>query len=257
MRPSHVVRVALAVAFVAACGSGDDDESAEPASDPRGKTFLSTEVTGHDLVAGTRITLQLDAGGGISVQAGCNTLGGTASLDGGVLSVSDLSMTEIGCDPDRHAQDDWIADFLTSSPAYEYAVDTLTLTGEAATIVLLDREVADPDRPLEGTRWVVDTVVTGDAASNFPGMENAYLVFENGAVSGSTGCNSLSGPAAVDGDTIRFGAIVTTRMFCEDTHDLESHILDVLTGAVRYTIDADRLTLDSLEREMGLGLRSN
>lgn len=255
MRHARLLPVALAFALVAGCGAGGD--SGEAAPDPRGKTFLSTDVTGHDLVGGTRITLQIGAGGGISVQAGCNTLGGTASLDGGVLSVSDLGTTEMGCSPDRHAQDQWIAEFLTASPEYVYEGDTLTLRDDATSIVLVDREVADPDRPLEGTRWVVDTVVTGDTASNTAGMENAYLVFEDGAVSGFTGCNSFGGPATVDGDTITLGAIRVTQMFCEETEGLERHILDVLTGAVRYTIDADRLVLDSTVLDIGLGLRAN
>ena len=38
-----------------------------------------------------------------------------------------------------------------------------------------DREVADPDRPLEGTRWVVDGIVAGDAVLSIPAGVTAAL----------------------------------------------------------------------------------
>ncbi len=76
------------------------------------------------LVAGTRITLNFVADGHrLGAQAGCNQMGGPASFEGGHLVVDDLATTEMGCDPPRHAQDEWLARFLTSRPMAKVRVD--------------------------------------------------------------------------------------------------------------------------------------
>src|SRR5918992_2557978 len=117
----------------------------------------------------TRITLNFVADGHrLGAQAGCNQMGGPASFDGDHLVVDDMATTEMGCDPPRHAQDEWLARFLTSRPEWSRSGSTLTLDNGTARIVLEDRDVADPDRPLRGTRWVVDTIVEGETASSVP-----------------------------------------------------------------------------------------
>jgi heat shock protein HslJ len=74
----------LAVTVVAACGStadpvqsGPDPSTPGPAGHTYVSTGVSTGVAGHQLVAGTQVTLTFDDDGNLSVQAGCNTLGTT------------------------------------------------------------------------------------------------------------------------------------------------------------------------------------
>ena len=75
-------------------------------------------------------------------------------------------MTEMACPGGRMEQDTWVADFLSAGPRMSLDGDQLTLTGSTITMVLTDRRVVDPDRPLAGTRWVVDTIFQGDTASS-------------------------------------------------------------------------------------------
>jgi heat shock protein HslJ len=242
---------------LAGCGRGTIAQggSAGPAGDePWGHTFLSTSVreNGQDrpLVAGTRITLNFfEDGHRIGAQAGCNSMGGPASFEGGRLVVGDLASTEMGCDAPRHAQDEWLARFLTSRPEWSRSGADLTLDNGTTRIVLQDREVADPDRPLRGTKWVVDTIVDGQSASSVPARAEAFLVFDRTGdrFQGNTGCNGMGGNSVVheDTSTITFSEVISTKMACDDGRmRLERAVLATLDGDVRYKVEAAFLTLD-------------
>jgi heat shock protein HslJ len=253
----------LVLILAAACGDPATTARADQRSDdPWGRDFLSTAVTGKGqaraLRAGTRIRLSFTDDGRLVASAGCNSMGGQAEVRDGRLVVAELAQTEMGCDPDRHAQDQWLAEFLGSRPRLDLVDDELTLTGESAEIRLQDREVADPDRPLKGTRWVVDTVSDGDAASSVPQGPEAHMTIGDGTFGGSTGCNQMGGNAAVDdaAGTITFSDVIATKMACEDDKmALERAVLSVLAGEVSYEIKADRLTLTHPSGN-GLGLHA-
>ena len=230
-----------------------DSTSTSTGGEPWGRTFLSTSVTENGqpkaLVDGTRITLNFFADGHrLGAQAGCNQMGGPASFQGGRLVVSDMATTEMGCDPPRHAQDEWLARFLTSKPSWARGGATLTLDNGTVRIGLEDREVANPDRPLRGTKWVVDTLVEGDAASSVPAGVEAYLTVEEGkSFRGNTGCNGMGGNSDVHEarSTITFSEVITTKMACDDDRmRVERAVLATLEGDVRYQVDADVLRLD-------------
>jgi heat shock protein HslJ len=224
-----------------------------------GRTFLSTEVEGFTLVEGTRIELTFDDGD-LAARAGCNHLAGAWALDGDVLVVDGLAQTDMACEPSSLMdQDTWLAAVLTSRPSLALDGDTLTVSAEGATVRLVDREIADPDRPLEGTTWTIDTLVSGDTgvASSVPaGVRTPTLLLADGRVQVDTGCNRGGGDYTVDGDTVTLGPIATTRMACVDegAAATERHILAVLAGTVQVAIEADRLTLTN--GTDGLGARA-
>ena len=240
--------LALCCALAAAsCGSF----GAGAMGDLQGRTFLSIAVTENGqpraLVDGTRIRIVFPKDRmAISVSAGCNTMGGDARIDGGRLRVTQLGMTDMACDPARMTQDDWLAKVLSDGPSIALGNDQLVLTRGTTEIRLLDREVADPDRPLVATRWNVETLVDGDIASSVPAGTQAHLIVAaDGTLSGSDGCNLVSGGAKAASGTIRFADIVTTKMACEpDKARLEQAVLAVLrAGDVTYEIEADLLRL--------------
>lgn len=86
------------------------------APDLAGRTFVSVRSRGWALVAGSvmRLTFRED---GIAVRAGCNTLFGSASWTGGVLSAPVLASTMMACSPDLMDQDAWLAELLQGGPA--------------------------------------------------------------------------------------------------------------------------------------------
>src|ERR687895_804015 len=95
-------------------------------------------------------------------------MAGPVQTRGGGLAVDDMSMTGMGCDPPRHEQDRWLAGVLAAGPSWRLDGSTLVLTSGATELVLADREVAEPDLSLEGTEWVVDTLVDGEVAESTP-----------------------------------------------------------------------------------------
>ena len=251
------IPILLAAAAVLCTACGESEASGSAADALAGREFVSTGVTGHRLVAGSQIRLNFD-GDRLGASAGCNQLGGTWSIDGDVLVVPDeMVMTEMACDPPALMdQDTWLASFLTSRPSVALDGDTLALTGGDVTITLLDREVADPDRPLEGTKWVVDGLVSADAVSSVPSDIRVPTVqFDGGQVSVETGCNTGSGEYEVTADEITFGPLVTTRIGCDEpTASVEAQVVGVLDGTVTYEIEAGTLTLTN--GDQGLVLRA-
>jgi heat shock protein HslJ len=136
--------------------------------------------------------------------------------------------------------------------------DELTLTSaDGATVVtMLDREVADPDRPVEGTRWVVEGTISADAVSSIPSGATASITITDGTVVVESGCNTGSGSVTVGEDALTFGPIATTTRACEDDlMNLESAVFATLVEEVAYAIDSNVLTIRS--GDAGLVLRSD
>lgn len=252
----RLVALALAGAFLAVACTG----SSVPAPGLEGRTFLSVGVTvvGADrpLVPGTRIRLSFDDGR-LGASAGCNSMGGTYTFDGDRLRVEGGAMTEMGCDAPRHAQDDWLFGFLGSGPTLLLTGNDLLLTNGDTSIQLVDREIAEPDRPLVGTLWTVDSIIQGAGVSSVPAGVVATLRFTaGGRLELDTSCNSGGGEVSVEGSSLRFEPLVLTERACEGAQGhMERAILTVVASdRVDFSIEADRLTLQA--GDVGLGLRA-
>ncbi len=253
------LRIALLTVLLVGCSTaGADPSDAGGSADVDGRTFLSTDVIqdGDELplVDGTQIRLAF-ADDQLSANAGCNTIGGTYSTDGETLAFTGGGMTEMGCDPDLHAQDDWLIEFLGSNPEMALDGDELTLTSGGVTMTLVDREVADPDLPLVGTTWTVTSIISGDAVSTVPeGAEATFEFADDGTVSVDTGCNTGSGSYELDGSTLRFSGVAITEMSCEAPRgELEALILPLLgADAIEITIEAGSMTMAAGDSGLGL-----
>jgi heat shock protein HslJ len=224
-----------------------------------GRTFLSTAVTGHDLVAGSRISLEFRAPHSMHLRAGCNYLSGDFRLDDSRLSADQLAMTEMGCDKPLMQQDDWLADLLHQGMTVSLDGDHLTLATQDVRIVLLDRTVADPDRPLTGTTWILDGIIDGDTASSVPQGLTPTLRIDNGLVTFFDGMNYYGGDPSkgnvtVAPDEVRVtGDIVGTAIGCASGRTC-SVDMSVLTQDFQYRIEADRLTVTGTGSMAGKGL---
>jgi heat shock protein HslJ len=98
-------------------------------------------------------------------------------------------------------------------------------------------------RPLVGTYWKA-TEIAGKAAPAQDAKRQAHLVFDaGGRYSGSDGCNGISGPYELAGDTIKFGTGISTQKACIDIGNFDTAFRGALKNAARLTISADRLEL--------------
>jgi heat shock protein HslJ len=241
--------LAVVVVALAACGDDDDDESSTSgASAPAtldGREFVVTGAEGHELVAGATVRISFD-GGTVSVNGGCNTMNGGYELDGDELSVGAMSSTQMACEPELMEQDTWLSGFLTSGTTVAVDGDTMTLTGDDAVLTLTDREVVEPDLPLEGTTWTLTGITNANAVSTVPGGVVATITFEDGTAAVDTGCNTGSATVEVGDDSIFFGPMTLTKKACgPDESEVEQLFVAMLTSDVGYEIDSDTLTLSS------------
>lgn len=246
----------LLLALTASCSSGDNisDELS-------GREFWSTGVTEagdeRPLVGDTRLTLRFDDDQ-LGANAGCNTMGGTFSIDGDQLRTNDLSMTEMGCDSERHAQDQFVVDVLASQPTITLNGDNLQLQTETVTIDLLDATVANPARPLAGTTWEVDGFLSGATASSFATSTRASFVIDgDSTMQLFDGCATVSIAVEVDDTELRFDPQAMPDVSdCDAPPGYRQSVYATMSrGALNYSITGTNLSLTTPDN-VGLTLRA-
>ncbi len=141
----------VAIMLLGACASGTGDTPTEPGLGVlAGRTFVSMGDTtgpgGEPLVRGTKLKLTFSEDS-VSAGAGCNSMSGPASVVDGVLVLSGrLATTEMGCDPTRMAQDQWVAELLSAEPKLAIATTNLTLDSTGLVVTLTDLDLLEPTR---------------------------------------------------------------------------------------------------------------
>lgn len=260
---SHIVRIgALSAALLlaaTACGDSDSDAVKADTSDGAGttttvadgsggldldgKVFIATGAEGYTPVEGSDLTLTFD-GGRLTVNGGCNTMGGDYEVTDGTLAWTGMPMsTEMGCADDLMAQDQWLSEFFTTGVEAALVDDTLTLTQDEVTITL----EAQSDAPLEGTAWSLQSLISGETASSLPAdvKTPTLTIAEDGTVSVFTGCNNGRTTVEIAETTLTFDVIASTRMACDEASmALEHTVTTILDGEVSYTLDGSTLTID-------------
>lgn len=98
---------------------------------------------------------------------------------------------------------------------------------------------------LVGTYWRL-VELPGQSPGPAGGRPAPYLTLQAGppvTVSGHSGCNRLGGPVTVSGDTLRFGALVGTKVACAEGMGLEAAFFAALEATRGFGIEGQRLTL--------------
>lgn len=252
MRLVRLPLVALALAGCAGPAAADDE------STPGDRTFVSVGVVGEQIPGGGPLTLEF-ADGRVSAFAGCNRGSGSADFTGGHLTVGELATTMMGCAPPFDEADGWMTQFLDARPTWSLDGDDLTLSSADSAVTLRDKEAVDPDRPLVGTTWRVQTLVSGQSAMTSVALERArptLTINADQSVTGWTGCNTFYGRADVAAPTVTFATVQVAGPGCPgEPGDIERAIVGVLDGPVRAEVDADQLTLSGAKGD-GLVLRA-
>ena len=113
---------------------------------------------------------------------------------------------------------------------------TDTTTGAPTTVI--------PTASLTGTYWRLVALADRDVAAADTARE-AHLTLEAGSnrVVGSGGCNRLSGSYSLNGHSLSFSGVASTKMMCVGGMDVETAFLPVLGRVARWRIDGQRLEL--------------
>jgi heat shock protein HslJ len=252
--PLGLVFVLAAAVAVGGCvgavppGGGGGGGDARPES-LAGRTFLSEQVTEggepRPLVEDTRIEIGFSEDGRLRATAGCNTLSGAVEVRAGRIVVGELASTRIGCPPERHDQDRWLAEVLTADPGYDLRGTRLLLESGDTAIRLVDSTAGSPSRPLVGTEWRLESLVDGEAVSSLPPGTGATLLFGDDSLSVQVvDCNRGTADVVIANLAVEVGVLSMTERACApDPSAVELAVVDVLQGIVGYRIDGDVLTL--------------
>jgi heat shock protein HslJ len=112
---------------------------------------------------------------------------------------------------------------------------TAALLGALIPVAALGQDGAETP---EGVEWSLSRSASDGVLVDVPADVAATLLLEDGAASGSAGCNSFNGSYTIDGSTITFdAAIATTLMACEgDAHVVEDAYLQALPTVSSWSI---------------------
>ncbi len=97
---------------------------------------------------------------------------------------------------------------------------------------------ADPARmKLDMTTWRWQKAVYSNGQELIPKKANQFtLIFTNeGRFTATTDCNSMAGSYTATKDTLAFGPIASTEMFCEGSQEMEFAALLEKTGSYHFT----------------------
>ncbi|MEF2280273.1 META domain-containing protein [Deinococcus sp. YIM 134068] len=241
----------LAVALTLALGASASAQSA-PLT---GTTWTLTGLTdGGRLVAPGRLvrapTLRLDGrlASGITP---CNLYRAPYAAREKTLRLGRLATTRRAC-PDRvDGLEERFVGLLRGVTRYTFSGTTLTLlAGERDRLVFAGGggrpSTVTPTVPQPEASVNLDgdwTLTGGTAVQIIPGTPPA-LTLANGRVSGTGGCNRLTGTLRAEGETLTFGPLATTRRLCTpELNAQESAFLTFLGTPLTTRVAGDSLTL--------------
>jgi heat shock protein HslJ len=258
VRTLIVVLVALVLTacarFAPGAGGSLSPEPSAAAPDLGGAWVLrqGSGPDGEIVVPGDyRITLSF-TGDEIGGQA-CNHYGGRYELSAdGTLRLGAMSTTEMACAEPMMTVEAGYHAALGKVRAVARDGDVLTLSGEGTELVF-ELVPPVPDAALQGTRWVLESLIMGGAVSSVQG--DAWLVLEpDGSMTGSSGCRELWGRYVVNGDQLAWTDLRADGECGARLEAQDRTVLSVLEQPI-VAVDGDRLTL-MLPNGEGLGYRS-
>ncbi|MCP3817982.1 META domain-containing protein [Streptomyces sp. A3M-1-3] len=255
----------LALLTLTACGTetgagGGGGSSVDTALPVTGVKWNvdSLTVNGKQAKAPAGAHVEIDAKGRASGNFGCNQFGADVTVKGDSITVGAGQSTEIGCEKELQNFETALSRAFAGELKAKLAGDKLTLTTQQGDTIALTSKPEKPEKPAQliGPEWAVDSLLDGGTASSLPAdvLGKAQLTFgKDGTVRGNLGCNNVSGKATVDGSTITFGTLATTRRMCPGpVMETERALHHVLEGKATYKIDGHTLSLTAADGK-GLG----
>jgi heat shock protein HslJ len=236
------LRSLLGLAAIAVVATSCSLTGGDTANGGLGNTsWIVTSIGGQGTIADARPTMVFDPGGTVSGTNGCNTYSGRFATDGDKITIGQTASTAMGCEADRSAQESAFNAAFGAATTWKQAEDgTLHLTG-GAEIVAVPAGAAPSSSAAGGTASLVDTSWTATSINGVAvGAIVPTLKFDPGTASGNSGCNTYNGTYRVDGKTIAFGPLISTKMACVGAgNDVESAFVAALQGASTWSIAGD------------------
>ncbi|MGW6572689.1 META domain-containing protein [Streptomyces sp. NPDC054945] len=243
----------LALAL-AGCGQGEAGHGAR-LPDPEGSWAVESLTTGGRTLHAPE-SAHLDIGPNqVKGNYGCNGFTAVAAFAGtSSVTVTPGASTTMAC-ADMEFETAF-AKLFRGKLAIDRGPDRLTLkTADGSTIAMTSAPPVTA-APLTTTEWTVESLVSGESAASLPAEaagKARFTIAPDLAVSGNLGCNRFSAKATVEGSTVTFGPLTSTRMACEGPVGEVERSLTALLGSGPLTAKIEGRTL-TLTAPDGKGL---
>jgi len=252
------VCAALALAaLTSACGGSAKDSSGSAAAGApiAGRPWvLDTAALGIGGAASVSSSIRFETGDKVTGNDGCNQFAGTYSRDGSKLTFGPLAGTQMGCPGAAGAVAQQVTTALGRVQRYAVSGTTLALQDAGGATLLSYRE----GRAGVAGAWEVTSVLYDDGIRSVVGGTTLTARFgADGALSGSSGCNTFHGTYEEQGTTLRIGPLASTRKACttpEGAQAQERGYLAALESVVRFEQAGERLTLLNAKGQMAVTL---
>jgi heat shock protein HslJ len=203
-----------------------------------------------DALAGTDVYVEFNDGW-LAVHGGCNSFSGNYSVEGNVLSISELSLTGLSCLlAEVEAQEVQLLAGLKAAATYAITGRQLQIAdaaGETMLTLVTDKSAAIEPINISGLTWSAATTNNGCRGYIAPadGYAITAVFWPNGELTGSAGCNQYRTTYVVDGESMTIQPPAVTRRVCrvEGVMDQETTYLSLLPQVATYTIDGQYLEL--------------
>jgi heat shock protein HslJ len=243
---------AAIVLFLACAACSVVGVASHGAADPAGLigSWVLTQGTGPDgevpIVEGYRITLEIE-GAEVGGTSACNHYFGRIAVTGNALRIDQLGGTEMACQPDVMASESsyWVA--LGAVTRWARDGDRLVLSGPNASLTYELLQPV-PDAAMVDTVWVLDTLISGDAASSVETRATLELRSDR-TFAGSTGCREFTGRYVISGDQVVVTDLAMAGECSAELASQDSHVVTVLEGGFTVQVAGNRLTLGSSGNE--------
>lgn len=226
----------------------EDVETDGDAPELAGTMWQLASLNGEPPIADTEITLQFTEADAAGI-AGCNQYTGAYTLEGNELTIEEIISTMMACMEPEGVMDQEQA-YLGALQGVESARMTggqlELLDADGSVVLVFDEQQPPANAELEGTNWVLESFVDGDAVSSTIAGTTLTVSFEDGVITGEAGCNSFGGSYEVDGSSLTTEEIASTLVLCEEPEgvmDQEANFLDILNNAESYEIEGGSLTI--------------
>jgi heat shock protein HslJ len=184
--------------------------------------------------------------------SGCNRFMGSYALEGNRLGLGNLGGTMMACPEPLMSLEGAFLQAFAGTQGIAIAGNTLTLTPVEGGGPLRFERMPPPQ--LEGIQWEVTGFNNGRQAVVSPKLGTRLTVlFENGRVSGGSGCNRFQGLYTVAGNELAIHNLGTTRMACEGSvMAQEQEFLMALQSATTWDIVRGMLDMHRADGQRAL-----
>lgn len=184
----------------------------------------------------------------VAGSAGCNRYFGGFTLENNLFKAPALATTMMICIEDNKEGE--FTATLGNKDGLTISIENGVLTfKEGSAIVLEFTKGENLPKTAEATpidnnsligSWTLSKIKGNETANLFGEDPATFIYTDGGAVNGNAGCNNYRSQVSLNGDTISFAPIASTRIACPNLEG-EQTFLNILSTPVEGSIKGDKL----------------